>query len=288
MATNFSYTDDSKANYGSTPPMTTSEPIKAAPRNLNEMEKGQPSSSTTGANADQWGNLSGLSDKNVRIKFIRKVYLIVSAQLLLTFAAICVFVFVQPVKAWATSGSTSALIVYLVAYLSFVVMIIIFSIAQCFKKLRTVPYNYLLLFGITVSLSYMLGMISSFHDTQIVLNAAGITVFITAGVTLFAMQTKYDFTNSWRLLLFMLVLSFVGWGIGIGLAYKYSTTMQGVYGGIGAVLMSIFLAIDTQLIIGNRKARYDSEDYIDAALQLYIDICYIFLYLLQLLGALKK
>ena len=44
----------------------------------------------------QWGDMGTLKDKNIRIGFIRKVYLILSAQLLFTFGfvLICVFVFV--------------------------------------------------------------------------------------------------------------------------------------------------------------------------------------------------
>jgi hypothetical protein len=46
------------------------------------------------SNDGQWGDMSGLSDKNVRIKFIRKVYLIVASQLIFSFSFICIFVFV--------------------------------------------------------------------------------------------------------------------------------------------------------------------------------------------------
>ena len=42
----------------------------------------------------QWGDFNGLSDKAVRIGFIRKVYLIVSIQLLFTFGVVLAFVLV--------------------------------------------------------------------------------------------------------------------------------------------------------------------------------------------------
>jgi len=53
------------------------------------------------------------------------------------------------------------------------------------------------------------------------------------------------------------------------------------------VLMAMFLAIDTQLLMGNKKYKFDEEDYINAALQLYLDICYIFIYILQAFGGSK-
>ncbi len=59
------------------------------------MERGQGSgvAGTSSANNGQWGDLGGLSDKVARIGFIRKVYLIVTTQLLFTFGVICIFVF---------------------------------------------------------------------------------------------------------------------------------------------------------------------------------------------------
>lgn len=58
--------------------------------------------------------------------------------------------------------------------------------------------------------------------------------------------------------------------------------------GLGACLMAVFLAIDTQLLMGNKKYKFNEEDYINAALQLYLDICYIFIYILQAVGGASK
>ena len=41
---------------------------------------------------------------------------------------------------------------------------------------------------------YMLGTVSSFYETDAVIMAAGITAAVTLGLTLFAFQTKWDFT----------------------------------------------------------------------------------------------
>jgi hypothetical protein len=88
-------------------------------------------------------------------------------------------------------------------------------------------------------MSYLLGMISAFHSLQAVLVAAGITFFVSLGVTLFACQTKFDFTSSCWLLVVMLVMSLVLWGIAIAMCFAFSVVLQGVYGGIGAVLMCL-------------------------------------------------
>ena len=103
-------------------------------------------------------------------------------------------------------------------------------------------------------------------------------------MSLFAIQTKYDFTN-WWMVLFYFLLSIVVSGISIGVAFHDNVVLQGVYGAIGAILMSLFLAIDTQLLMGRKgSAGFSPEDYINAAVQLYIDICYIFISILIGMG----
>lgn len=49
-----------------------------------------------------------------------------------------------------------------------------------------------------------------------------------------------------------------------------------------------FLAYHTQLLIGNRKHSISPEEYVFAALSLYVDIIQIFLFLLQIIGASTK
>lgn len=49
-----------------------------------------------------------------------------------------------------------------------------------------------------------------------------------------------------------------------------------------------FLAYHTQLLIGNRKYSISEDEYVFAALSLYVDIVQIFLFLLQIVGAVRK
>lgn len=222
-----------------------------------------------------------LRDKVIRIQFIRKVYLIVTTQLLFTFGFVCLFCFVEPIKNFAQSDT--GLYLYIASYGIFVVLIIIFSMCSCTKGLRRTPWNYILLWSITLSMTYMLSMISAYHDTLSVMFAIAITMLITLGVTAFSMQTKYDFTNCWMVLLCM-SWAMVGFGISMIIGWRFGMNlMTPLYGGLGALIMALFLAIDTQLIMGlNTKYKYSSEDYINAALQLYLDICIMFLYLLRM------
>jgi FtsH-binding integral membrane protein len=44
------------------------------------------------------------------------------------------------------------------------------------------------------------------------------------------------------------------------------------------------LAVDTQLIMGGKRHEISAEDHVYASVMLYIDVVYIFLYILMLLG----
>lgn len=49
-----------------------------------------------------------------------------------------------------------------------------------------------------------------------------------------------------------------------------------------------FLAFDTQLLMGNRRYSLSPEEYIFGALNIYLDIVYIFSFFLQLFGSSRE
>ena len=54
--------------------------------------------------------------------------------------------------------------------------------------------------------------------------------------------------------------------------------------GIGIVIMSIYLTIDTQLILGGKRYQIEIDDYIIGVIYLYTDIVAFFLVILQTLS----
>ena len=73
--------------------------------------------------------------------------------------------------------------------------------------------------------------------------------------------------------------------MGFIMIFNYSNMAQTLYAGAGALIMILYLAIDTQTIIGGRRYQLSEEDYIFAALMLYLDIVQLFLFILRLLGS---
>lgn len=230
-----------------------------------------------GQTENEWGHFSGLESKEIRRVFIRKVYSILMIQLSATFGIIALFHFTPSIRTYVRSRDGqwaywASYVVFLVTYL---------ALACCKSAGRRFPMNIILLGFLTLSMSYMMGMISAFYNIESVLIAVGITAFVCLGITLFSFQTKYDFTSSMGILF---VISLALFGFGIVCAFTYSRILYTIYAGLGAIAFSIFLAVDTQLIMGGKRHEISAEDHIFATVMLYIDIVYIFMYLLSLLG----
>ena len=151
----------------------------------------------------------------------------------------------------------------------------------CSNIHRNYPWNYIFLTLFTIFLSITLGTISSFYDTNVLLMASGSTSLITIGLTLFAFQTKYDFTGIGPYLLcFLLILVFMGFAS----IFIKNQIYNIIYSSIGALIFSFYIVYDTQLIVGGRhKYSYDVDDHVSAALSLYLDIINLFVYLLELI-----
>ena len=131
----------------------------------------------------------------------------------------------------------------------------------------------------------MLGTAASYYDTDEVMISAGICAIVCLGLTLFAMQTKWDFTVCSGSL-FALLLVFMMFGI-FALILP-SKTLYIFYASLGAALFSVYLVFDVQLIMGGKhKIAISPEEYIFAALNIYLDIVNIFLYILAIVGGRK-
>lgn len=215
------------------------------------------------------------------MNFIKKVYLILMVQLLFTFGCAAVFSLVDDIRHWV---QTDGRVCYYVSYATFIVT---YFVLICVPSVRRkTPGNYICLGIFTLVFSYMVGTISSFYDTYSVLIAAGITALVCLSISIFAIQTKIDFTMcSGLLFVLVIVLFFFGWSVMIVYyTVGFNYILHCVYGGVAALVFSLFLVYDTQMIVGGRKHELSPEEYIYGALQLYIDVVYIFLIILSLFG----
>ena len=78
-------------------------------------------------------------------------------------------------------------------------------------------------------------MISAFHDIEAVAIAVAITMVVSITVTLFAMQTRFDFTEKCWLVAICVCVALFWFGIScaiVGLFYKNISILQAIYGGL--------------------------------------------------------
>jgi len=180
-------------------------------------------------------------------------------------------------------------------FLSLAITIGIMCVFMCKPGLmRTTPTNYVLLFLFTIAESILVGCICTQYTQESVLIVTGITAFVVFALTLFACQTSYDFTGMGPYLfcgmMVLCAMSFVFWiaammGLGSSPAFQ---TMRLLYAAGGALLFSCYIVYDTQLIMGGKhKMKFSIDDYCMAAINLYMDIIQLFLFLLRLFGQRK-
>ncbi|CAK7900657.1 bax inhibitor 1 [[Candida] anglica] len=204
----------------------------------------------------------------IRQMFIRKVYALLTMQVMGTVLVGYVIRSNSSVQNWCLNNM----------WLFFVSMIgaIGFAVATHFKA-RSYPTNLILLSCFTLCEAYGVGLSCSFVESEIVVQALLLTFVIFIGLTLFAFQTKYDFI-SWQGFVGMGVWALIGWGF-LSMFFPQSSGMELVYSGLGAILFSIYVIIDTQKIL--KTAHLDDE--VPATIALYLDILNLFLFILRIL-----
>ncbi|XP_033313919.1 protein lifeguard 1-like isoform X1 [Bombus bifarius] len=240
-----------------------------------------PQSGMYGSNYEESMHSDGIkglefSDKTIRNGFIRKVYSILMIQLLITVSMIALFLFHEPTRKYVRSHQE-------LFWISFVAtLVLIICMACCTSVRRKAPMNYVFLLLFTIAESFLLATAASTYNSKEVLLAIGITAAVCFALTLFAFQTKFDFT-ALNAILFVILIVFVLFGI-IAAIWN-GPVMTLIYASIGALLFSIYLIYDTQMMIGgNHKYSISAEEYIFASLSLYIDIINIFIYILTIIG----
>lgn len=213
------------------------------------------------------GNVAGCH-LSIRQAFVRKVYTILSLQLLVTVGIGAVICMNDSIRAWTLNNQWA----FWVSMFGGIGLLI-----GTFMTQRSYPKNMIFLFGFTVCEAYMVGVVSSLYNTRIVIEALVITVVIFAGLTVLAMQSKYDFTG-WAGWLGAVLWFLVAFGF-LMIFFPYNSAAELVYSSIGALLFSAYILVDTQQIM----TMYHPEDEVPAAISLYLDLINLFLSILRIL-----
>ncbi len=153
-----------------------------------------------------------------------------------------------------------------------------------FAAKNKTPLNLVLLFAFTFmsgfTLAPTLAMFVAKNMGYVIGEAFGLTAVAFIALTIFAMNTKRDFTTIGKMLFIALIVMIVA---GIANIFLHLPMLQLIIASVGAVLFSMFILFDTQNII---RGNVSSE--IEAAVALYLDFLNLFISLLQILGFLNN
>jgi hypothetical protein len=212
----------------------------------------------------------------IRHGFLRKVFGLVSAQLLATVAICGLFMSCTPVRdvvLWMPA----------LQLLCFVTSLGFLFACQVYKDLH--PTNLYCLAGFTLSIATSIGTVCAIYEAKglgfIVFQALGLTASVTVGLTVYTLKSKRDFSfmgaglaaSLWVLILGGLIASLVG-----------SASAHFAMAVGGAVLFSLYIVLDVHMI----SRRMSPDDYIPAAIELYLDIANLFLHLLRILASMQS
>jgi len=214
--------------------------------------------------------------ESARKGFVQKVYGLVAVQLAATAAIAAPIATASDVWLQEHAG---LLLFSSVGFLIF--MVVLMCGGQ--QMLRKHPTNLLFLAGFTLLESIFVGFLCASYEMESVLLCLGVTASVAGALTLFACTTKIDTTsfggylNAASLALFLVGL--------VGLFVR-APMLQLAYAAGGALLISGYLVYDTQLIVGGKHAdkRFSLDDYVLAALHLYLDLVRLFMFILRLVG----
>jgi len=215
-------------------------------------------------------------DGIIRAGFIRKVYAILSIQLLVTVAGAALFMFHQSTREFVLhTPSMFYAAMFLPLGLLFALM--------CHKDNH--PCNMYLLGAFTLCEAYTVGVICAIYYASgmgmVVLQALMLTAAIFISLTAYTLTTKKDFSFLGAGLFAGLVVMIV-WGL-LNMVFDFGLGGRMIFSLLGSLLFAGYILYDTSQIM----LRLGPDDYIEGAINLYLDIINLFLYLLEFLRMLQ-
>ncbi|XP_017009732.2 protein lifeguard 3 isoform X3 [Drosophila takahashii] len=214
-------------------------------------------------------------DSYTRRIFISKVLMIVAINLIFTVMVMSFFVFHM--------GARRFLLRHWYIGLIAMAVIITICIMMCFciSLFRKSPWKYILLVIYVIAHAALVSCSAVRYHPKLVFIAVAVCAAIVVLLGLFARFAPCDFTGCWVFVFLLCIVVLI-----MGIVAIFIPSFRIVYVSFGVLLFSIFIVIDLQMLIGGKthKNQFDEEDFILAAMFLYSDIIFLFLFLLDLIG----
>ncbi|CAD8166585.1 unnamed protein product [Paramecium octaurelia] len=253
------------------------------------------------------GYLGDFQDSYIRADFVKKVYTLLTMELLITLGMIALGLYTRMIN-WLVYIEVdefdvcyyqafgpircSGPIYYLqpyptwLFYVSFFIALIMQCALYCGGNLaRKAPANYIVLFLYIVFFGFTLTtfciLMALYWGQAIVWQAWGITFMIVFALTLYACKTKTDFSFKIGAIfilcptMLMLVIMLCIW---------WSYVVYIMLCTLFIVIYGFYLIWETQLIMGKGKLKLSIDDYVIGSLLLYATIIQLFLRIIEILA----
>ncbi|XP_052186379.1 protein LIFEGUARD 2 isoform X2 [Diospyros lotus] len=217
-----------------------------------------------------------LESPELRWAFIRKIYSILTLQLLCTIAVAAVVVAVRPISVFFTTTGAGLALYILLIITPFIVLCPLYYYHQ--KH----PVNFVLLGIFTVSISFAVGLTCAFTSGKVILEAVILTAAVVVSLTLYtfwAVKRGQDF-NFLGPFLFGAIVVLILFSL-IQVLFPLGKISVMIYGCLASIVFCGYIIYDTDNLI----KRYSYDEYIWASVSLYLDVINLFLSLLTVFRA---
>lgn len=217
-----------------------------------------------------------LESPQLRWAFIRKIYSIITIQLLATVAVAATVVYVRPISTFFTTTGAGLALYILLVLMPFIML---FPLYYYYQKH---PVNLILLGIFTISFAFAIGLTCAYTSGKVILEAAILTAVVVVSLTLYtfwAAKRGYDF-NFLGPFLFGAMIILLIFGL-VQAFFPLGRTSMMVYGCVASIIFCGYIVFDTDNLI----KRYSYDEYIWASIALYLDIINLFLSLLSIFRA---
>eukprot|EP00183_Erythrolobus_madagascarensis_P002183 CAMPEP_0185849130 /NCGR_PEP_ID=MMETSP1354-20130828/3745_1 /TAXON_ID=708628 /ORGANISM="Erythrolobus madagascarensis, Strain CCMP3276" /LENGTH=260 /DNA_ID=CAMNT_0028549611 /DNA_START=87 /DNA_END=869 /DNA_ORIENTATION=- len=244
---------------------------------------GASSGSAGGALDDfEFGTNVATSVHTVRLGFLRKVYGILTAQLIITMLVSALLMLVPPLQKLVLAAPWISLLAT-VGVFGFLIALFAFKDSH--------PLNLQLLLGFTMCESICVGTVCAAYAHAglgyIVLEALFVTAFIFGSLTLYCFVSKKDFSFLGGFLYAALVSLLLAGLLQLLFGAFLGATIPPLAGfamsAFGALVFCGYILFDTSMIMN----KFSADQYIEASIALYLDLINLFLYVLQMLAYLQ-
>jgi len=208
---------------------------------------------------------------NLRNAFLRRVYAILTTQIAITALVTLLCVFQPAVRAFCLSYGPAVLWGTLIPSICLLVWL-------HFIK-NKYPLNLAVMYLFTLVQSFVVGAVCAlYYDSGygiVIAQAAFLSLVMFVALTSYVLISKRDFSYLGGFLGGGLAVLIV-WGI---LNIVFGFHLQFIFSLCGALLFCGFIVYDTYAV----SQEYDIDQYVEASIQLYLNMINLFLYMLQLL-----